>query len=219
MNDQNPMKNQPRNPSHAPAVAPTHDANRDPISGASGSHPVGVAVGSVGVGAAAGALGGAAAGPVGAAVGAVVGAVVGGLAGKAGAEAVDPTVEASYWRKNHASRPFAVETYTYEEFAPAYQYGWESFGRPHYQGKSFDSVEAELGRGWNHAKGTSRLGWDHAKAAAREAWDRVKNAGSALAGDAVTARGGETSAAKGGDCGTSCATEATGQRSGKGSSM
>lgn len=96
---------------------------------------------------------------------------------------IDGAAEASYWMTNHASRPFAVVTYTYEEFAPAYQYGWESFGRPHYQGKTFESIEADLGRGWEKAKGTSKLGWDHAKAATHEAWDRVKNAASALVGE------------------------------------
>ena len=53
------------------------DANKDPISGAHGAHPVGVSLGAVGVGAATGAAGGAIAGPLGAVAGAAVGAVVG----------------------------------------------------------------------------------------------------------------------------------------------
>lgn len=106
---------------------------------------------------------------------------------------VDPVVEATYWRKNHASRPFAIATYTYEEFAPAYQYGWESFDTPAHHGKSFESFEGELAKGWDAAKGTSRLGWEHAKAAAQEAWDRVKNAAAALGGDSSgTSKGAAT---------------------------
>lgn len=77
------------------------DANRDPISGESGSHPVGTGVGAVAggaAGAAAGAATGAAvgtagAGPVGTGIGAAVGAVVGGLAGHGAAEGLNPTNE------------------------------------------------------------------------------------------------------------------------------
>src|SRR5881394_2140943 len=59
------------------------DANRDPLTGAPGAHPVGTATGAVAGGIAAGAAAGTVAGPVGTAIGAAVGAVVGGLAGKA----------------------------------------------------------------------------------------------------------------------------------------
>ena len=77
------------------------DANRDPISGESGSHPVGTGVGAVAggaAGAAAGAATGAAvgtagAGPIGTGIGAAVGAVVGGLAGHGAAEGLNPTNE------------------------------------------------------------------------------------------------------------------------------
>ena len=75
------------------------DANRDPITGESGSHPVGTGVGAVAggaAGAAAGAATGAAvgtagAGPIGTGIGAAVGAVVGGLAGHGTAEGLNPT--------------------------------------------------------------------------------------------------------------------------------
>lgn len=68
------------------------NANRDPITGEPGSHPVGTGVGAAAGGVAAGAAVGTVAGPVGTAVGAVVGAVAGGLAGKGVAEKVDPTL-------------------------------------------------------------------------------------------------------------------------------
>src|SRR5206468_7106097 len=57
-------------------------ANRDPLTGAPGAHPIGTAAGAVAGGVATGAAVGSVAGPVGTAVGAAVGAVVGGLAGK-----------------------------------------------------------------------------------------------------------------------------------------
>ena len=66
------------------------DANRDPLTGAPGAHPVGTGLGTaggVGAGMAIGALGG----PLGAGVGAVIGGVAGGLVGKEAGEAVNPT--------------------------------------------------------------------------------------------------------------------------------
>jgi hypothetical protein len=154
------------------------DANRDPLSGAPGAHPVGTGVGAAG-GAAAGAAIGSAAGPVGTVVGGVVGAVAGGLAGKGAAEAVNPTVEEAYWRENYSSRPYVEKGDAFEQYGPAYKYGWES--RPHYLGSTFDEVEPDLGREWDRVRGTSTLGWDKARHAARDAWHRIEEA---LPGDA-----------------------------------
>jgi hypothetical protein len=164
----------------------TGDANRDPISGTPGSHPVGTGIGAAagGTGAAlAGAAIGAAisgpAAPIGGAIGAVVGAVAGGLAGKGVAESVNPTDEDAYWRNEYKNRPYYESGYTYDEYAPAYRYGWES--RSKYEGRKFDEVESDLGRDWDRAKGRSNLGWEKAKAATRDAWHRVERA---IPGDA-----------------------------------
>jgi hypothetical protein len=152
--------------------------NPDPITKTPGSHPVGTGVGAavggaVGIGAAAatGAAIGSPGGPVGAATGAVVGAVVGGLAGKGIAEDVNPTAEDRYWRDNYVSRPYIIANTSYDQYAPAYRYGWEA-PRNH-RGKTFDDVERDLGRNWDRVKGQSRLKWEHAKHAARDAWERV----------------------------------------------
>lgn len=161
-------QNKTMNSSNTPAC----DANRDPLSGAPGAHPVGTGLGAVGVGAMTGAVGGAVAGPVGAVAGAVVGAVAGAVIGKAAAEAVNPSIETKYWEQTHPTRPYATNI-VYQEYAPAYRYGWESFGR-RTPGQTFDTVEASLGRGWDQAKGVSTLGWDKAKAATRDAWNRVE---------------------------------------------
>ena len=155
------------------------DANRDPISGAPGSHPVGVGVGASGGGAAGAAIGGAVGGPIGAVAGAAVGAIAGGLAGKGAAEAVNPTVEDAYWRDNYKTRPYITSGQTYDTYRPAYQYGWESAGR--YKGKKFDDVEPELRRNWETNPTYSRMQWDNAKGAVRDAWHRVERA---IPGDA-----------------------------------
>src|SRR5690349_5987215 len=109
------------------------DANRDPITGAPGAHPVGTGVGAVAGGAAAGAAVGSVAGPVGTAVGIVAGAIVGGLAGKGVAEKIDPTVEDAYWRQNYSQRRYVEKAESYDAYQPAYRLGYESRGK--YPGK------------------------------------------------------------------------------------
>jgi len=163
------------------AEATQRDENRDPLSGEPGAHPVGTGVGAATGGLAAGAATGAAvgtvAGPVGTAVGTAVGAaagaVAGGLAGKAVAEHFDPTVEHEYWRSNFRDRPYVRQGETFDEYAPAYQYGWES--QSQHQGYRFEDVESDLERDWDRARGKSKLDWARAKSAVRDSWDRVSN--------------------------------------------
>jgi hypothetical protein len=148
------------------------DANRDPITGAPGAHPVGTGVGAALGGAAAGAATGTVAGPVGTVIGAAVGAIVGGLAGKGVAEAIDPTAEDAYWRENYKSRPYAGDT-SYDDLGPAFGYGVTAFSQ--YPGRSFDEVEPDLSRDWSASRGRSSLDWDRAKHASRDAWTRVSD--------------------------------------------
>jgi hypothetical protein len=151
------------------------DINPDPITGEPGAHPVGTGLGTAAGGAAAGAAGGAVGGPVGAVVGAVAGGIVGALAGKSIAESIDPTAEDAYWRTHYADRPYHDAATTYDEYAPAYRYGWESRAK-HHSG-SFNEVERDLEKGWESAKAHSRLTWDRARHATRDAWDRIERAG------------------------------------------
>jgi hypothetical protein len=147
------------------------DANRDPITGAPGAHPVGTGVGAAAGGAAPGAAVGSVAGPVGAAVGIVAGAVVGGLAGKGVAEKVDPTVEDAYWRDNYLKRQYVDKGASYETYRPAYRVGYE--GRAKYQGKRYEEVEADLQREYERSRAKEAATWDKARFAARDAWERV----------------------------------------------
>ena len=154
------------------------DANRDPITGAPGAHPVGTGVGAAAGGAAgiagaaaAGAVAGTAVGPVGTAVGAVVGAVVGGLAGKAVAEQVNPTAEEAYWRDNYRNEPYYERDYTYDDYAGAYRTGWEGYSQHATSGKSYDDVESDLQRNYE-STGQGKLDWPRARPAVRAAWER-----------------------------------------------
>jgi hypothetical protein len=146
------------------------DANRDPISGKPGAHPVGTGLGAAGGGAAGAAIG-ATAGPVGAAIGLVAGAVAGGLAGKGVAEKIDPTVEDQYWRENYPVRSYAERDVPYEDYQPAYRTGYEGYIR--YHGRSYEDAEADLQRDYEQNKGTSTVPWEKAKHATRDAWYRV----------------------------------------------
>jgi hypothetical protein len=149
------------------------DANRDPITGAPGAHPVGTGLGAAAGGMAAGALAGTVAGPVGTVAGAVVGAVVGGLAGKGVAEMIDPTAEEAYWRENYSSRPYVTNGASFDDYGPAYRYGIDTYEL--YEGRTFDEVEPELREDWEHAKGTSRLEWEDARHATRDSWQRISD--------------------------------------------
>jgi hypothetical protein len=148
------------------------DSNRDPLTGAPGSHPAGTAAGAAAGGLAGAAIGTATAGPVGTVVGAAIGAVAGGLTGKGVAEAVNPTAEDAYWRDNYSTASYYDRNRTYDDYAPAYRLGYSSYGRY----PSYDVAETELERDWERAKDKSRLSWEQAKHATRDAWHRVERA-------------------------------------------
>lgn len=148
----------------------THDpkANPDAITGAPGSHPLGT-----GAGAASGGLAGAAigtfAGPVGAVAGAVIGAVAGGLAGKSAGEALNPTIEAAYWRDNHSHQPYADGS-TYENYADAYRVGYEGQSKYGTNNRSFEDAETEVMTDYSGANPSVK--WPQARPAAQAAWQR-----------------------------------------------
>lgn len=146
------------------------DTNEDPITGEHGAHPVGVGAGTALGGAMAGAAAGALGGPIGAVAGAVIGGVAGGYVGKAAAEAIDPTVEDAYWRENYLERPYVTENVAYDEYRPAYQYGWESRGR--YPERAYDDVESDLQSDWERRPVTT-MEWEEARPAIRDAWEHV----------------------------------------------
>lgn len=147
------------------------DMNRDPISGAPGSHPVGVGVGGTG-GAVAGAAIGSLLGPIGTLIGGAIGTIAGASAGKGVAERIDPTGENEYWRSEYSKRPYADTQYDYDkDYAPAYAYGNEL--RALHAGRRWDhSLENDVSQGWDTARASSRLKWEQAKDAVRDAFDR-----------------------------------------------
>jgi uncharacterized protein (TIGR02271 family) len=150
-----------------------HDANRDPISGETGAHPVGTGVGAAGAGAIGAAIGGVVGGPIGAVVGSVIGSVAGGLVGKGAAEAINPTQEEEYWETNYASRPYVEPDRTYDDYKPAYRTGYEAYNRHADTDKTYEEVEPELQSEYEKNYATSSLPWEKAKDATRDAWVKL----------------------------------------------
>lgn len=83
--------------------------------------------------------------------------------------------EDAWWRDNFPGRPYAAGR-TYEEFQPAYQYGFDS-ARQH-SGKVWSEVEESLRTGWDKFEGKPAGGaaWENIKDAVKDAWDQVTGA-------------------------------------------
>jgi len=145
--------------------------NPDPLTGESGSHPIGTGVGAAGGGLTGAAVGAAMGGPVGAAVGAIVGGVAGAYSGKGVAEVVNPTVEDKYWRENHASQEWADADSSYEHYAPAYRTGYQ--GVMKYAGRPYEQIETDLARDYEKNDANPAIPWDRARPAVKAAWSRV----------------------------------------------
>lgn len=149
-------------------------ANRDPLTGEPGAHPIGTALGSAGL-ASTGAILGAAAGPVGSAAGAVLGAIaggiVGGFAGSGIAELVNPTTEIEYWQGAYTTRPYVNAGESFETYKPAYKYGYDS--KVKNPDRPYDAVRSELQSNWQSNK--TSLDWNRAEPAVKDAYERTDN--------------------------------------------
>ena len=86
-----------------------------------------------------------------------------------------------HYADQYKSADYYNGDYDYDsDYRPAYRYGTQS--RINQSGRVWDdSLESELERGWDKAKGTSRMAWSDAKGAVRDAWHGVERA---LPGDA-----------------------------------
>lgn len=82
--------------------------------------------------------------------------------------------EESYWRENYRTRPYVGEGRDFEEYRPAYRYGFESANR--LQDRSWNDAERELREGWSRyeGRGDSQSTWENIKDSVRDAWDRVR---------------------------------------------
>jgi hypothetical protein len=155
---------------------PVRETDRD-------THAVGTGLGATAGGIAGAAAGAAAAaatgvatgtimgGPIGGAIGLVAGALVGGVLGSEVGEAVNPTAEDSYWSTTYTTEPYYNDSYSYDDYRPAYRVGYEGYNL--HPGKSFEDVESVLQEDYIANRGNSRLGWIDARHATRSAYDRL----------------------------------------------
>src|SRR5262245_56564427 len=131
----------------------TNDKHHQPVEKPD-EHRAGVGVGATS-GSVMGAIAGASAGPLGAVAGAVIGGAIGGAVGHSAAKSVDAAIENKHWEDAFKSVPYADRSLKYADYAPAYRFGWESYGR--YEGRNFDDIQFELMHDWDAHRSDSPL--------------------------------------------------------------
>jgi len=86
-----------------------------------------------------------------------------------GAARDDDTYYRNDWQQNYASLGG-----TYDDYAPAYRYGYDMRRDARYQGRNWDDVESSLRSGWDARYGSAGAStWERMKAAVRSGWDRM----------------------------------------------
>ena len=87
----------------------------------------------------------------------------------------------AHYADTYKSADYYKSDYAFDtDYRPAYRYGTHARGS--YVDRDWDdALESDLERGWDQAKGTSRMAWSDAKGAVRDAWHGVERV---LPGDA-----------------------------------
>lgn len=81
----------------------------------------------------------------------------------------DDTYYRNDWQTNYASLGG-----TYDDYAPAYRYGYDMRRDARYQGRNWDDVESDLRSDWDTRYGSSGSStWERMKAAVRSGWNRM----------------------------------------------
>ncbi len=74
------------------------------------------------------------------------------------------------FRRDFQTR-YANSGSSYEDYGPAYEYGYRAANDPRYQGRSWDEVESDLRSGYGRQYPNSA--WDRMKDSIRYGWDKV----------------------------------------------
>ena len=90
--------------------------------------------------------------------------------------AAERSMDADYNRYDPLFRTHYQTTYqntgrSYEEYGPAYRYGYDLAGNPQYRNRTWDQVEMDARRSWEREHHDTV--WDDIKDAVREGWMRV----------------------------------------------
>jgi hypothetical protein len=73
--------------------------------------------------------------------------------------------------RSHFDAQYAAESTRYEDYVPAYRYGAEIGKDERYRDRSWDDIEPEARRHWEHTSTEST--WERFKLAVRHGWERV----------------------------------------------
>lgn len=133
---------------------------KDHILGAGSAAVAGGATGAV--------IGAVVAGPAGLAVGAVAGGALGAVLGNRAAEAADTRLDLGHFQQIHREMPYFIDGMKWDDYAPAYRYGLETYRTRGAQ--PFVEAEPELEQGWGRARDVSRLTWLQARSAVEHTW-------------------------------------------------
>lgn len=138
-------------------------------------HILGSGSAALAAGTAGAAIGGMLAGPAGIAVGAAAGGALGAVAGHRASEARAPDDDLGHFQQIYAKMPYYSQGHDWHDYAPAYRYGLDSYGR--FQGQALEAVDTQLQGGWEaNARYGSRLPWQHARPAVAHAWQSLDEA-------------------------------------------
>lgn len=137
-------------------------------------HVLGAGTSAIAGGAVGAAIGGVVAGPPGIALGAAAGTAVGAILGHKTSEAIDPRGNLGHFQQIHHTMPYFKAGMTWDDYAPAYQYGLDTYTTQGAQ--AFELAEAKLSEGWPRARDISRLDWQSAAPAVAHAWRELDQA-------------------------------------------
>jgi hypothetical protein len=76
--------------------------------------------------------------------------------------------------RDHFDQMYANRGYTYNDYVPAYRYGYDLAINERYSGRDWSEFEMEAQRDWQQRHPDSA--WDDFKDAIRHGWERVRNA-------------------------------------------
>lgn len=83
-----------------------------------------------------------------------------------------------FYAKHHATSGAAERDSKFDydkDYRPAYRYG--THARTRYAGRDWDDgLESDLERGWEQAKGSSRMAWSQARTTVKDAWHNFERA-------------------------------------------
>jgi hypothetical protein len=143
------------------------------VSGEPESNLSAIGAGGIGGAAAGAAVGTAVGGPIGGIIGAAAGGIAGATAADQIQDALDPKLEEVYWQENYRRRPYYKTGSAFNDYLPAYKFGWEAANSSKYGDRDFEDIESDLRRDWEtqHGKGSD---WSAIKQVIRDSFERIR---------------------------------------------